>query len=147
MNMNEPLSETTIQPEQKVYFPQGIPGFQDLRDFVIVPHGEDSPFFFMQSIEKSEVSFVLVNPFEVYANYEIRIPDSALEVLKIGKPEDLVVYALVTLRDPIHEATANLIAPIVINRNTRKGIQTVLADEKLSIRERLFAPSITEGAK
>jgi flagellar assembly factor FliW len=130
-----------------IHFPQGIPGFQDCRDFVIVSHGDGSPFFLMQSEKKSEVNFVLVNPFEVYMNYGIDLPDSALEALEITEPEDVMVYALVTLRDPVQESTANLMAPIVINRKTMRGIQTFLSDEKLSLRERLFAPLTIEGAK
>jgi flagellar assembly factor FliW len=80
-------------------------------------------------------------------NYGIDLPDSALEALEITEPEDVMVYALVTLRDPVQESTANLMAPIVINRKTMRGIQTFLSDEKLSLRERLFAPLTIEGAK
>jgi flagellar assembly factor FliW len=130
-----------------IHFPQGIPGFQDLRDFVIVSQGEESPFFLMQSVEKSEVSFALVNPFEVYLNYDIDLPESTLESLEIKEDKDVIIYTMVTLRDPVQESTANLVAPIVVNRSTQRGVQTVLTADKLSVRERLFAPVIAEEAK
>jgi flagellar assembly factor FliW len=130
-----------------VQFPQGIPGFQDLRDFVIQKHEEDSPFYLMQATDNEDIGFVLVNPFEVFRNYEFQLPDSAKELLEIDKMEQIAVYSLVTLRNPIEESTTNLLAPIVINSANKKGVQVVLMEEKLSIQEKLFAISQDEGAK
>lgn len=130
-----------------IHFPQGVPGFQELRDFVISAQGEDSPFYVMQSVEDEKVGFVLVNPFEVYRNYEIRLPESAIELLGVEKPEDVTVYAFVTLRQPVEESTVNLLAPVVVHSGKSLGIQAVLMDERLSIREKLFAPAVKEGAK
>lgn len=131
---------------QTIHFPHGIPGFQDLRDFVIEKHEEDSPFFLMQSTDDADIGFVLVSPFEVFRNYEFQLPDSAKELLDIDDLEAIAVYSFVTLRTPVEDSTTNLLAPIVINSANHKGIQVVLKDEKLSIQEKLFAPSPVEGA-
>jgi flagellar assembly factor FliW len=83
----------------------------------------------------------------VFRNYEFQLPDSAKELLEIDKMEQIAVYSLVTLRSPVEESTTNLLAPIVINSANKKGVQVVLMEEKLSIQEKLFAPSPVEGAR
>lgn len=147
VSMNSPVGDALTGKGQQVRFESGIPGFDDLRDFVIVPYPEDSPFWMLQSLEKEEVGFVLVNPFDTYANYEVDLPESALEALEAERAEDVAVFAFVTIRQPVEASTVNLAAPVVINRVNRKGTQAILADERLSTREPLFSGSSVGEAR
>ena len=55
------------------------------------------------------------------------------------QPGDVAVRAILTVRDPIEETTANLLAPVVLNPTTRLGRQVVLQDSDYPIRAAIFS--------
>lgn len=49
--------------EKEVYrFEKGIPGFEETTEFVLLDQDE-APFYYLQSLQQKELSFVLVDPF------------------------------------------------------------------------------------
>ena len=53
-------------------------------------------------------------------------------------PEDALIRCVLTLHDDPEATTANLVAPIVLNRRTRKGRQVILQGTSLSMRYPVF---------
>ena len=54
--------------------------------------------------------------------------------------EDAILMVIVTVGDDPGSATANLLAPIVVNQHTRQAAQIVVAEGELPLRAPLFAP-------
>lgn len=110
--------------EKEIYrFEKGIPGFEETTDFVLLDQDE-APFYYLQSLQEKELSFVLVDPFIFYPEYEFELPDSEAEELEIES--NLVVRSILTLHEQVENSTINLLAPLVFNPDNRQAKQVVL---------------------
>ena len=113
---------------------KGIPGFENLHNFILFDI-EDNPYFkILHSIEDSDVGLITVNPFEFIDRYEIKISDAIIKELKISSEEDVLILTTVTLNSDIKKITTNLKAPIIININNKLGEQIILDNNEYEIK-------------
>jgi flagellar assembly factor FliW len=118
--------EIEIGSEEIINFERGIPGFEDEKNFVILPFAEETPFYILQSTKTSELAFVMTEPFLYFKGYEVELSNELIEELAIEKENDVLVFSILTVQEPFEKTTVNLQAPIVVNRNHQKGKQVVL---------------------
>jgi flagellar assembly factor FliW len=137
------FGEIEVEECRLITFIKGIPGFEEYKKFVLLPADEkgESPFFFLQSIEIEEVSFLLLDTFSFFKEYDVKLEGQVLEKLEIEKPEDVIVLTTVTVKGELKDATTNLKAPIVINHNRQLGMQFVLDHKPYMIKQPLFLNS------
>jgi flagellar assembly factor FliW len=121
------LDEIEIESDQVIVFPEGLPAFEDERQFVIIPFAEDSPFFYLQSLRNARLCFILADIFTFFPDYQVEIDNHELQRLKIeeGGHGSLNIFALLTIPKIFSETTANLLAPLVINFEKQVGIQYI----------------------
>lgn len=133
--------------EQDIYrFAGGIPGFEDRTAFIMLQAGEGSSFYYLQSVEEEALSFVLTDPFFFFPDYEVELSDSVKEELEIGDRAEVVVLAVVSVRERIADATVNLLAPVVFNKSKRSGKQIILAGSKYNTKHRLMPETEASGS-
>jgi flagellar assembly factor FliW len=123
-------------------FPEGLPGFESRRRFVLMPHSRDggSPFEWLQSAEEGALAFLVMRPHQVFPHYQPRIPVNELESIGLDKGgPGPVLYTLLTVPkgDP-SGITANLLAPVVINLSLRLARQVIVSSDEYSLRQRLL---------
>ena len=122
-----------------IHFGTGIPAFEEEREFLIIPLDEGSPYVFLQSVKTPELAFLMTMPLIFFPDYEFTIDDDVEKELELTSPEDVLIYAILTLDGKeIRDLTANLMAPIVINAKTRKAKQIVLDHSPYTTKHRLF---------
>ncbi|AZH31462.1 MULTISPECIES: flagellar assembly protein FliW [Paenibacillus] len=110
--------------DKEIYrFEKGVPGFEETTEFVLLDQDE-APFYYLQSLQQKELSFVLVDPFIFYPEYEFELPDSEAE--ELGIESNLVVRSILTLHEQVENSTINLLAPLVFNPDNRQAKQVVL---------------------
>lgn len=114
-----------------------MPGFPENRQFVLVRLDENGLLYSLRAVDNAELRFLVMPPSPFFPDYAPEIDDEAAELLGSPKPEDLLVLLVVTAGDTAAHATANLLAPIVIDRGNRKGMQTVLSGSGLPVRAEL----------
>jgi flagellar assembly factor FliW len=131
-------NEVEIKDEEILHFEKGIPGFPDERKFVVLPLDEDGSFSVMQSVTTSELTFVIASPFGFFQDYDFKLEDSTVEELEIKSENDVIVYSILTVQDPFEKTTANLQAPVIINKANNKAKQVILVDEKYKTKHNLF---------
>ena len=137
--MLETQTETDVV---EITFPAGLPGFPNAHRFELAPWGQaGSPFMMLTSNEDPDVGFVVVPPWVFYPDYEFELDNGTAERLNLGRAEDAVVFAVVTLRDIPSESTLNLLGPIVVNRYTHEAAQVVLPSAGYSVRAPLAVAS------
>ncbi len=137
---------TVDAAEQDVLsFPSGLPGFTDERQFIVLPLGDDSPFFILQSVETEGLAFVLAVPFQFFADYEFNLSDDVIEKLEIESENDVAVFMILTVQDPFEKTTANLQAPVVINQKKQVARQLVLNEKGYGTRHLLFGKTSAAG--
>lgn len=137
--MTRDFGRLEIEKSDIISFKSGLPGFDNLEDFVLLPLGEESPFIVMQSVDDPDIAFVTVEPGNLMQNYEFEINDKTEKELKIEKISDLLILNIITLKDEIKKSTANLSAPIVINIEDKLGKQVILDDQRYQVRYEIFA--------
>ena len=110
----------TYEENEIIYFEKGVPGFDGLKKYIIKEVDEESPFKIMQSIEDVELGFIIISPFAVKEDYEIKLSQEIIENLNIQKQSEVLLYSIVKLDSKIENITANLKAPLVINIKPKK---------------------------
>ena len=123
----------------ELHFPSGLPGFPDVRRFVLVRLGdEQSPFSVLRSLDEGvDVEFVVTHPGLFFPDYEPEIDDDIAGRLELRSADDALLLVIVTVADPVAASTANLLGPIVVNRHTRAAAQAVLGNSGYATREAL----------
>lgn len=102
-------------------------GLETISHFRVEPWGEDaSPFLLLTAIEEPAIQLVVVSPDTLWPAYSPELPDEDAEALKVQGPEDVVVFVVCALGETVRDATANLLAPIVVNWRTLAAAQVVL---------------------
>ena len=133
------FGEIEIDESKVVHFPQGIPAFEEEREFLIVPYDETSPYVFLQSLATPDLAFLMTMPFVFFPDYEFEIDDDTLKKLGITEQENLLIYVILTLPGgKVQEMTANLMAPIVVNTANMQARQVVLDKSRYTTKHRLF---------
>ena len=113
--------------DKAIIFEEGIPGFKEFKKYIIIEDEEEgSPFVYLQSIEDGAVSFIIINPFVLKPDYTVDIKDQYINALGGGNREQFSLFVIATVVDKFELATVNLLAPIIIQNDTRKGMQVIL---------------------
>ena len=133
--------ELSIDEQDIIRFPHGLPGFADEKRFVLLPLA-DTPFVILQSVDTPALGFVLIEPFSYFPSYEIELDEATLEQLGIESERDVALYVILTVADPFDNTTANLQAPVVINARKRIGKQVILTNTPYKTKHRLFPEKV-----
>lgn len=123
-----------------IYFNEGMIGFTDYQEFVVVNTKEGSPYKWLQSVDEPQLAFLLSLPESFLQEYSPEISNDQARAL--GLTQETQYLVLVTTTIPPgrpREATANLAAPVIINLETRKAKQVILEDEAYTIRYPIFS--------
>lgn len=131
------FEEIEIDEKDIINFSEGIPGFLDIYEYILI-HDEASIFSFLQSVKNKDLCFILIPPAVIVGDYNIDISEDAVAKLGIKEPEDMLIYAIVTIPERVEEGTANLKAPILINRKNNLGLQEILDDTRYAIKHRII---------
>lgn len=132
------FGDLTVDEQDIITFRNGLPGFPEEREFILLPSKGSSPFVFLQSVQEANLTFVMIDPFTLFTNYEFTIDDDLVQNLDISTDNPPQIFNIVTLRKELAEATANLLAPVIINTQTRCGVQIVLEKTDYTTKHKLF---------
>ncbi len=132
--------EIGVQSDQLWNFPKGIPGFEDEKEFVLLPIEGNNIFQVLQSTNSLAVAFIVTNPYTLVEDYSFDIDEPTIEMLNIEKPEDVFVLGILTLKQPFETSTINLQAPLIFQMNNRTAKQMILNDNRFTTRHIIGQP-------
>lgn len=125
--------------EDIVAFENGLIGFPSLMHFILLSPKPDSPFRWLQSIEDPTMAFLLAEPLHFFPDYRPQLSLQECNALSITEDTPRLVYVTTSIpRGKPKEMTVNLLAPIVLNIETRKGKQVILGDDAYTIKHRVL---------
>jgi flagellar assembly factor FliW len=110
-----------------VRMPNGMLGFEDIKDYVLTSNPDEHPFAWLQVQDNSSLGFVVIDPFVALTDYQPDIPQGDVEYLKLKQADDALLLGIVTINDD-QSATVNLKGPIVVNRHTHVAKQVIIAN-------------------
>jgi flagellar assembly factor FliW len=138
---NAKFGEVEIERDNVVEFPNGVPGFERCKRYGLLSLEDEAPFLRLLSIDDPNVGFVLMNPMQVWGDYNPDLGKEDLASLQLEGAEDLAIYCVVTLSSVPTEMTANLKGPIFINTRTMKARQMILMDERYHTKHLILGES------
>ncbi|MDD3312319.1 flagellar assembly protein FliW [Pseudodesulfovibrio sp.] len=119
------LGERVINLDSTVYFPRGLIGLEDKRDFVLLSVREgESPFLLLQCVTDPGLGLLVADPYSFIESYDVKLENPDRKTLKIENVRQLAILVTVTIPpNKPEETTLNLQGPIVINTQARIGLQ------------------------
>jgi flagellar assembly factor FliW len=149
------FGELEVDEEDVISFPVGIPGFEDKHSWILVG-GDDNAIIWMHSAEDGALALPVTTPEAVKSDYNAQIPRESLEPIGYVREGDVAILIVVTIPpNRPWDMTANLKAPIVVNRANRIAMQTIALNEDYdfqypvleeSARERIREQALSKGA-
>ncbi len=115
-----------------------MPGFPEATRFALVRLDESGVLSSLRSVDDPSLRFLVVPPQVFFPDYAPEIDDATVSALGVDRAEDVLLLVVVNPGEAAGSATANLLAPVLVNVATLKGGQVVL-DEDLPIRAPLLA--------
>lgn len=92
----------------------------------------------LQSVDIPALAFVVCEAKAIVPGYSVELASSELECIGISDAADAEIYAILRyLRDPA-KMTANLLAPIILNRAAGLARQVVLSQTEYSSSHKVF---------
>ncbi len=129
-----------INEDELRAFPQGVIGFPTEQRFALVPHHGSGYIAWLQSVTTPELAFPVVSAHAFGdKSPDVSVVPAASEAGLEG-PEEALAVMVVLCALSNQPATVNLLAPILVNATTRKGVQVILEGTRYSTREFFALP-------
>ncbi len=124
------FGEIEINENDLIQMPEGLIGFPELVQFVLLDHDKESPFKWLQSIDDPEMAFVVVSPLTFRPDYMVEVTEEEVSSLRLSNSDHAVISVIVTIPMDPKKMSANLKAPLVFNLNNRQGKQIILKESQ-----------------
>ena len=124
------IASEELLPEiarDSVRFPNGLPGFEACRSFVLMQNEVLGPLQLLKALEGPAASFLVIDPRRVLPEYRCELSQADRYRLGVQNTDTLLWLVLVTI-ELDGTITANLRAPVVINPERMIGQQVVPHD-------------------
>jgi len=118
--------------DSSINFPEGILGMGDNKTFVL--YDLDDDYRALVARDEPTLSLLLVDPTRIDPSYPV---DRAFARYPFGD-EELAIAAVMTRPMDGSTPTVNLAAPMVFGVESRRAIQVILDDDRLSMRAPVF---------
>jgi flagellar assembly factor FliW len=137
-----PLLETkhfgklSYEAESEIEFPLGLPGFDERKRFVAVHFAESDPLIYLQSLDDPALCFITMPILAIDPRYELRVSGEDLALLGLNPTrqprigDDVMCLSVLSIQET--GATANLLAPILVNLRNRTAVQAVAPESDYS---------------
>jgi flagellar assembly factor FliW len=131
-----------VEPERIIEFPRGLVGLEDCKRYTLFhPEGEKPSYFILQSLDEPALAFHIADPAQFGFGHEIILSDDEAADLALADTDrnvadaaaNLAVVVILRKEGPNQPLRANLNAPLIINLDTRRGLQHVFARLEYSI--------------
>ena len=133
--VSRPIESTMTDPSlglPTISLAVPMPGFPAHREFALVRLNEEGLLYAFTSIDDPELRFLVAPPEPFFPEYAPEIDETVLAGLNTRDPDRLLLLVVITAG--VNETTANLLAPIVVDRDSMRAQQVVLSGSGLPVR-------------
>ena len=139
----KPYGEVEVNEKQKLHFPEGIIGFEDVKYYYLLD-SKEGPFYWLQAEGDAGLAFLIVNPRIFMDKYELTVGKEDLKAIgaegklsestDAGTDDSFLDFAIVTVPEDHSKMSVNLMGPIVINKKTRAAKQMISENEQYMVK-------------
>lgn len=131
------FGELEYDAQDEILLPEGLVGMTNLKRWIILDMGEDLPMKFFQSLDRGDFGFPITQPYLFHDEYEVKMPAGAKKTIANKRDEDMMSLIITTVHAGGAMVTGNLLAPLVIDASSRRGVQLTMDDDNFSIRQEI----------
>jgi len=141
---SKPFGAITVSEQQIINFPLGLYGFEPYHEYALID-SRQPPFYWLQSVTECHIAFVVINPYLIWPDYVLDIPEG--DLIRIEQPlsDDLLVFSIVTIPDDEARISCNLQGPLIMNRHRRLGVQSISMDTRWKTKHFIMDAMNTQG--
>ena len=125
-----------VDGEKLMTFPKGILGFPENKRFALIQTGENSGFYWLQAVERTDLAFVVCDPRLFVTEYKVPVKLDDLAMIGLSDADNAQVFVIVNKVDDM--LTGNFQGPLVVNVENRRARQLVLSDRRYTTRHPLM---------
>ena len=116
--------------ESIIRVPNGLPGFEEEREFILIDDPPHRPLLFFQSLQTPRLCFPALPVLSIDGSYRLAVSPEDLALLELDASRQPKIGGEVMCLSFIaagghRTLTANLLSPIVINARTRVAVQAI----------------------
>lgn len=128
MEVNTRFGRIDVDPDTILTFPEGMPGFENLKRFKLFHEHDTGAVFLLQSLDDPEVQFSLADPVNFRVHYQMTLSDAETALIELKDTSELRVLVILSRleQEEGESIHANFLSPLVINVQTRLGLQKPL---------------------
>jgi flagellar assembly factor FliW len=124
LQVRSQFAQAEVDPRDVVVFPEGLPGYESARTFVLLDVPDQAPLKVLHAVNADEPCFLVVDPRTVLPAYRFDL--SASDRQRLGAATDsALLWLAVVLVESDGTVAVNLRAPIVINPERMTGRQVM----------------------
>jgi len=120
------FGSVSIDPGDILLFPDGLPGMEDCRHWVLLADTQNDCLGWLQSTTHPEFALAVVSPRRFVSDYRVRVFRTEMVPLQLRNVQEAQVLVIVNKSGPT--LTVNLNAPLLFNIGRRLGRQVVVND-------------------
>ncbi|MEG0895161.1 MAG: flagellar assembly protein FliW [Oscillospiraceae bacterium] len=121
-----------ISKNDILQFPDGIPGFENVKEYILICHDDENTIFTLQNANGNVPQFVVIDPFAFLNDY------NPILLADFQNAENLKYLVIAVVKENYKETTVNLKVPIVINADNNVAYQVILDNDDYSMKYPLF---------
>ncbi len=149
MTEHEETSSLLGDDVTPIEFSKGLIGLEEWRRFVMISHPAGGPLRLLKSLQDERMSLIVANPYQVMPTYKLTLSEADIKTLGYAGPPGVVesnhktldVSCIISVQEEPFGVTANLLGPLVVNKETGLGVQVILAESAYSARHPVVNPA------
>jgi len=131
------FGEFEYRKEDVIHLADGLVGMPDLQNWIILEMGDDVPMKWFQSLERGDFGFPVAQPYLFHDDYDVKVGQGTRTKLGNKDQDDLATLIITTVHPGGAKVTGNMLAPLVIDTESRFGCQLTIDDAKFSMRQEI----------
>ena len=131
------FGEFEYREEDVIHLTEGLVGMPNLRNWLILEMGDDVPMKWFQSLDRGDFGFPVAQSYLFHDDYDVKVGAAVQASLGTKDEEDLATLIITTVHPGGAKITGNLLAPLVIDTETRAGHQLTIDDANYSMRQEI----------
>src|SRR5690348_9293126 len=98
-----------------IHFEEGLIGFSEFKDFILMENDNLAPFRLLQSLESSSVGFLVIEASALVQNYHELVPAREWKSLGVVGDTEPLAFVIVVIGSTAEASTGNFQAPLLVN--------------------------------
>ena len=127
--------EIEVDRAEIIAFPEKLGSWSR---FILIEYPPIWPFKWLQCVDDPMVAFIVIEPCLLWTDYSIPLSGADAGLLRLSDAADATVLCIVKVPEEPLQMTADLSAPLIINRKEKVGKQLDLAGSIYPTEHRVF---------